>query len=242
VALRGERHEALPTSTDFSVWNGDDTFRANRAAQEGRLRAFIIGASVDSLTFERESLDTTYRRHHFEAPFGARLTDPTGKRDAVSLWRLDWTSELSTPDLLSSDFDFRRHIVSGRASIFASRYQEVGARAIAGWSAGVLPPQREFSMGGIGSVHGYDFKTTTGDAMQVVNVLGWHNGLQLLAFVDAGRTTRHSETLALAGAGSPWLKGAGWGIGVGPVRVDFGYPLRKGSHPLQVLVRIGRTF
>ena len=245
AALRGERHEALSTSTDFSVWNDDDVFRTNRAAQEGSLRAFVVGASVDSLTFDRESLDTTYRRHHFESPFGARLIDPTDKRDPVSMWRIDWTSELSTPDVLSSDYDFRRHIVSGRAVVLASRHQEVGLRAIAGWSTGVLPPQRQFSMGGIGSVHGYDFKTTTGDAMQLVNVeyaLGWRNAFQLIAFVDAGRTTLRSETPALASGSSMWLKGAGWGIGMGPLRVDFGYPLGKGPHPLQVLVRIGRTF
>ncbi len=245
AALRGERHQALATSTDFSVWNDDEAFRSNRLAQAGQLRAFVVGASVDSLTFERESLDRTYQRHHFETPFGGRLADPAGKRDPLSMWRIDWTSEISTADVLSSDFNFRRHIVSGRARAIASRHQEVAIRAIAGWSDGELPPQREFSIGGIGSVHGYDFKARIGDALQLVNVeyaVGWPDGLQLLAFVDAGRTPRTRTAFSGAVAGSPWLKGAGWGVGLGPFRVDFGYPIGSSSHPLQVLLRIGRTF
>ena len=73
------------------------------------------------------------------------------------MWRVDWTSEISTPETLQSDFDFRRHIVSGRARLALSPHQDLGVRVIGGWTDGILPPQRQFSIGGIGSVHGYDF-------------------------------------------------------------------------------------
>ena len=55
-------------------------------------------------------------------------------------------------------------------------------RVIGGWSRGVLPPQREFAIGGIGSVHGYAFKGSVGDTMALMNVecaLGWRSGPQL---------------------------------------------------------------
>ena len=57
-----------------------------------------------------------------------------------------------------SDFDFRRHILTGRARVLISEHQNFGVRAIRGWSGGALPPQRLFAIGGIGSVHGYEFK------------------------------------------------------------------------------------
>jgi len=242
AALRGERHAALEATSDFSLWNGDEAFRPNLAARAGRLNALVFGASVDSLGYDRESLDTTYRRHQFETPFGRHLADPTGKGDATSMWRIDWTSEISSPGLLGGDFDFRRHILSGRGRVMASEHQEVTARVIAGWSDGELPPQRQFAVGGIGSVHGYGFKESTGATLQLINLeyaVGWHNGVQLIAFVDAGHT---SVARSIAATEAPWLKGAGWGIGLGPFRVDFGYKLAGSSHPVQVLLRLGRTF
>jgi outer membrane protein assembly factor BamA len=110
----------------------------------------------------------------------------------------------------------------------------------------VLPPQRQFAIGGIGSVHGYEFKESVGDSMALLNfeyALGWRTGAQLVGFLDAGRTTSR-----LAGVTSPaavdgeWLKGIGWGIGLGTFRIDFGYKLAKDAGPVQVLLRFGRTF
>jgi hypothetical protein len=242
---RTERHAPLETKSDFSLWNGDDAFRPNLLARSGRLNAIVLGGSVDSRGYDHESLETTYRRHQFETPFGDRLVDPNGKRDPVSMWRLDWTSEISSPDALASDFDFRRHIVSGRGRLHASEHQEVAARIIGGWSDGNLPPQRQFAIGGIGSVHGYSFKESIGDRLQLINLeyaVGWHDGPQLIAFFDAGRTTLRRPAGAVSGADSPWLKGAGWGIALGGFRVDFGYKLDDAPSSVQVLLRLGRTF
>jgi hypothetical protein len=245
VAWRGERHAALETTTDFSLWNDEEPFRPNLAARDGRLSAVVVGASIDSRGFDRESLDTTYRRHQFESLFGDRLSDSPDSQHAFAVWRVDWTSEISAPEALNSDFDFRRHIVSGRGRVFASRHQEVGARVLGGWSGGVLPPQRQFAIGGIGSVHGYPFKASTGDTLRLMNVeyaVGWHNGPQFLAFLDAGKTTlRPTNDLRLLVEPS-WMKGAGWGVGLGGFRIEFGYPLRAGPRPVQVLLRFARTF
>jgi hypothetical protein len=41
---------------------------------------------------------------------------------------------------------------------------------------------------------------------------------------------------------APWLNGIGWGIGVGDVRVEFGYKVNDIPGSLQVLVRLGRGF
>lgn len=243
--FRSERHDSLQVTSDYSLWNDDEAFRSNVDARGGRLNAVVIGASYSSRRFDRESLETSYLRHQLESLFGSNLDDPRRPREDYRLWRIDWTSEISSPGTLDSDFDFRRHIVSGRVRAEVSPHQEVGARVMGGWSQGVLPPQRAFAIGGIGSVHGYDFKESVGDTMALMNfeyAVGWRSGPQLLGFLDAGRTTRRLATVSPATTDGEWLKGVGWGIGLGTFRIDFGYKLAKESGPVQVLLRFGRTF
>jgi hypothetical protein len=242
LAWRGERQENLPDRSDFSFWNGDDRFRPNVAVRNGRLNAIVLGASIDGAGFDTESLDATYRRHQMDAPFGERLSIPD-RAGRLPVWHVDWTSEVSTPDALGSDFDFRRHIVSARMRR-VSHHQEFGARAIGGWSDGILPPQRTFALGGIGSVHGYQFKEAVGDAMTLLNLeyaVGWRQSLQLLGFFDAGRVTTRQPTLSPDARA--WMKGIGFGVVLGDaIRIDFGYRLDAIPHSPQVLLRFGRTF
>jgi hypothetical protein len=238
-AWRAERHDPLSTASDFSFWNGDEPFRSNIAAGGGRLHALVVGASADSHGFERESLEASYRRHQLETPFGAQLNDPAWKRDPRPIWRVDWTSEISEPGAFGSHFDFRRHIVTGRARVLISEHQNFGARAIRGWSGGMLPTQRVFAIGGIGSVHGYEFKEVTGDALTLLNLeyeVGWRGALTATGFFDAGHVG------AATGAPSPWLKGIGFGVGLGGLRIDFGYKTNAIPSSLKVLLRFDRTF
>ncbi|HEV3140824.1 MAG TPA: BamA/TamA family outer membrane protein, partial [Vicinamibacterales bacterium] len=238
AAYKSERHENLAIQSDYSLWNSDELFRPNLFARSGRLSAVVVGASIDGEGFDRESLESSYRRHQLETPFGARLRDPNDDDDMTRVWRIDWTSEISTPGALQSDFDFRRHILSGRARLPLSEHQDVSVRAIGGWSGGVLPPQRQFALGGIGSVHGYEFKEAVGDTMSLVNLeyaLGWRNGVQAIGFFDAGRVRAGSNDAQV-------LKGVGFGVNVSGFRVDFGYKLDDIPKSLQVLVRFERTF
>lgn len=236
---RSEAHDVLGVETDFSIWNGDEDFRPNRAASAGKLNALIVGASFDSVGFERDSLAETYRRHQLERPFGHLLRNPDRHAGDV-MWRVDWTSEIASPARFGGDFEFSRHIVSGRALLPLSSHDEIRGRAIAGWSQGLLPPQRQFGIGSIGSVHGYGFKEAVGDRLLLFNAeyaIGKLNGVHVVPFFDAGR-------VATAAPGSAtWLKGAGFGLAAGrDLRLDFGYKLDDIPGSLQVLFRIGRTF
>jgi hypothetical protein len=246
-AWRGERQEPLPTTSDFSIWNGDEPFPPNPIAVDGRLNALLVGASATSRSFDHESLEATYRRHQLDNLFGERLDDFEGKHDTTPVWRLDWTSEISGPGAFGGDFDFRRHIVSARSRLALSEHQTFGVRAIGGWSEGVLPPQRQFGVGGLGSVHGYDFKQQVGDSIALLNLeyeLGWRRGLKAIGFFDVGRAALRQTQGALAPQtpDTPWLKGVGFGVGVSDFRVDFGYLLDEIPSSLRVTVRIGRTF
>ena len=235
AAWRTERQENLPIESDFSFWHGDDVFRPNVIARDGRLNALVIGGSIDSQGFEQESLDATYRRHQIQSLFGERLDRPRSRTDPSAIWRIDWSSEISEPDAFNSDFDFRRHIVAARYRKPLSPHQEFGARAIAGWSGGTLPPQRLFGIGGYGTVHGYAFKESIGTSLALVNLeyaLGWRDGFTIVGFYDTGRTA----------ANEAWLKGVGFGIGLGDFRIDFGYRLSAVPGSLRVVLRFDRPF
>ena len=246
-AWRGERQENLVVESDFSLWNDEEPFRPNLAASDGRLSAIVIGASLDGDSFDRESLGATYRRHLLDRPFGERLEFPDGRRDASPIWRIDWTSEISTPGGLRSDFDFKRHIVSGRASVPISEHQDFGARVIGGWSDGLLPPQRQFAIGGLGSVHGYAFKEQIGNTLALINLeygLGWRNNFEIVGFFDAGHAMFRNVVFIPEAAPRDigWLKGVGFGIAIAGARLDFGYKLDAIPSSLQVTLRLGRTF
>jgi hypothetical protein len=43
-------------------------------------------------------------------------------------------------------------------------------------------------------------------------------------------------------ADTPWLKGVGFGVGVGDFRIDFGYKAAEIPSSLSVIARFGRTF
>ena len=240
VAYRHEREEPLRVETDFSFWNGNEAFEPNPPAQDGHLSSLIVGATADSAGFDGESLEATYRRHQLANLFGGRLAEPGHDSDLAPRWRLDWTTEISTPTGLQSDFDFTRHILAARSEVPLSRHQSVAARGIVGWSTGTLPPQRFFSAGGIGSVHGYEFKQEIGDSLALMNVeyaLGDLTGLRVIGFFDAGRATFRS-----ASVDPEWLKGTGFAIGMGSVRLDFGYQLDHIPSSFQFLLRFVRNF
>jgi hemolysin activation/secretion protein len=120
-----------------------------------------------------------------------------------------------------------------------SAHEEVRGRAIGGWSGGALPPQRLFSLGGIGTVHGYGFKEAVGDGLLLFNVeyaLGRLDGPHVVPFFDAGRVWRPDGKTA-------WLHGVGFGFGLTrELRVDVGYKLDDFPGSMQVVMRLGHTF
>jgi Omp85 superfamily domain/Surface antigen variable number repeat len=234
AAWRAEEHEPLINEADYAVFrDGGDNFRPNQLATPGDHRAVVLGYTLDTRGLEQETLERTYERHLFTSLFGT-----TGRRAPGA--RIEWISEIATEDL-GGDFDFTRHILNARA------YGQFGphgfrVRGLTGGSSGVLPPQRQFALGGIGSVHGYSFKEAAGEGMFLFNVeyrLGSRSpgGARLMAFFDAGRVWD-----PVAGSREDWLKGIGGGFEIGEFRVEFGWRLDDIPKSLQVLVRFGPTF
>jgi hypothetical protein len=232
VSWRAYRHEPLTNRAEYTVFRDDRAFRDNLQAADGRIRALMIGYSLDTRGLARESARGSLRRHTAPGFFGTHGGTGRGVR-------VEWTSELAR-EAFGGDFDFTRHVGNARLYLPVAPAHAVRGRLMAGLSSGDLPPQRVFALGGIGSVHGYAFKEARGERMVLGNLeyqVGDDRGLRGLAFVDLGRVYR-----PLAGSTPDWLTGVGVGVGLGDLRVDFGWRAADGPSSLQVLVRFGPTF
>jgi hypothetical protein len=233
AAWRDERQESLPVSTDFSVFKDDEPYRINPAIEDGESRAVVLGAAWDSRGFETESLARSYGRHQLDQPFGAAADHGLG-------WRIEWSSEIARPSY-GGDFDYTRHVLSARGWMPLGPRQRLGARVIGGWSGGDLPAQREFAVGGFGSVRGYTFKEARGREMALVNLeygLRIFNRGRLLVLGDAGRAFKTFEDST-----DKWLSGVGVGWEFNDdLRVECGWRADDIPQSLQVVVRLAPPF
>jgi outer membrane translocation and assembly module TamA len=228
------RHEPLSNEADFSLFRDDESFRTNRLASDGQLRAFVFGYTLDSRGLADETGRASLRRHSVSDFFGSFGGDDPGVR-------LDLTSEIAREDF-GSDFEFTRHIGNARAYFPFASGQRLNLRLAVGTSTGTPPPQRLFGLGGIGTVHGYAFKEAIGERMLLANAeyhLGSYRNARVIGFIDLGRVFRPVETLS---EGTDWLTGLGVGFAVGDLRLDFGWRADNVPDSLQVLVRFGPTF
>jgi outer membrane protein assembly factor BamA len=122
----------------------------------------------------------------------------------------------------------------------------VSARGMFGFSNGTLPVERLFAVGGIGSVHGYGFKESGGGTgMTLLNAEYsvslsegpvHRHGVSVFAFYDAGRVTTP------LGTDDKWLRGVGFGVGSGTVRLEFGFRANDIPQSRQILLRFAPTF
>ena len=239
LMARWDRHEPLLNATDFSFFRDDATFRMNPPVDDQRVHTWIIGYTFDTRPMTGAGEKRTYERHLRDNLFGFGLRQQPGLR-------LEWSSELAG-HRLGGDARFDRHIMNLRGYLAFSDRQLFAARGIVGVSNGVLPIERRFALGGIGTVHGYAFKETVGTGMALVNaeyrvrlLRGARynrNGLAVFGFYDAGRVTG-----PLDGSSTDWLQGTGFGVGISGIRVEFGFRANDIPRSRQVLVRLGPTF
>jgi hypothetical protein len=232
ASWRAERHEPAANSADFSLFRDGHPFRESTAVTDGRLRAIVLGYTLDTRGLDDESRRATYRRHAGQRLFGHYGGGAPGLR-------LELTSELA-PGGLGGDFDFTRHIANWRAYVPLSPRQHVHGRLLVGTSTGAPPAQRLFGLGGIGTVHGYRFKEAIGERMVLGNLeyhLGSLRHARLIGILDVGRVYAPVE-----GSSGEWMTGLGVGLGLGDLRIDFGWRTEDIPKSLQVLVRFGPTF
>lgn len=240
ASWRWDRHEPLANATDFSLWRTDREYRANPLVADAELGALVLAYSFDSQDLDDESIAQRFARHLVDDLFRSGLRNRSG-------WRIDWTSEIAG-HAMKGDYEFTRHILNARGTTRLGARQTIAVRGLFGWSDGELPLERQFAVGGIGSVRAYKFKEAVGKELALFNaeygfrILGKSDPdpgpgpLRLLMFFDAGRIggpIRGSDD---------WLTAVGVGVQGGGVRVEWGFRTDDIPKSAQVLVRVGRTF
>jgi hypothetical protein len=239
VMARWDRHSPLPNTTNYSFFRDSAVFRPNPLVADERVNAFVFGYTFDTRPLTSAGSAVTYDRHLKDSLFGVGVRRQPGLR-------LEWTSEVAG-HALQGDAQFDRHILNARGYLPLGPRTLLSARGLFGWGNGTLPLERQFAIGGIGTVHGYSFKEASGTGLTLINaeyrvnltsdVALNKNPLSAFVFYDAGRTTSLFNTTR-----TPWLSGTGFGFGFGDVRLEFGYRTDAIPKSLQVLVRVSPTF
>jgi hypothetical protein len=167
----------------WSLFGGDFSFDPNFSSVDTSLRPQLISDlnnTTDVGLHASIELDT---RHH-------------GDSFRRSAWHFSGEGQWSRPSY-DSDFDYKRYLLSLR------RYQKVHRRAMLigrvmyGKTEGAAPIHKQFFLGGLGSLRGYDFKEYRGTEFWMGNIeyrLRFPNhDLAVAPFLDFGKITNGGD-------------------------------------------------
>ena len=151
-----EDHEILFKSTDWSLFNQNAPKRSNLRIDEGNLRSVTVGYNFNSLKAPARQIQ------NFRA---VSIPDYRTKHG----WRGNFSVEYAD-ERLKSDFNFNLyHFTIVRYNQLLSNHN-LDFRLEGAFSDGPLPRQRLLYLGGVGTLHGYDFKEFVGDNTLLFNV------------------------------------------------------------------------
>lgn len=224
AAYRSEEYLSLGRATRWSLF-GDGSFRPNPAIDEGQMNSVVL------------TLD------------GGSIRDLADRPRGVA-FRL----EAEIGQGLGGDFDFARYLGDVRAYARMSQDAGLSVRLRGGFGDGTLPLQRTFTLGGIGSVRGYDQNQFAGTRMALANIelalydpdiADWLlNNVTVMGLFDAGWTNGQAGMNAFAMDDVVSSAGFGLAFDERQVRIEVSWPLRdlgSGRDP-SIWLRINPTF
>ena len=171
-----EDHEILFKSSDWSLLNKNALKRSNLRIDEGHFRSVTVGYNFNSLRAPApiQSGSTFRVAESSEQDLRTRQTRNSG---TVSIsdyrvkhgWRGNFSVEYANKRL-NSDFDFNLyHFTIVRYNQLLSNHN-LDFRLEGAFSDRPLPRQRLLYLGGVGTLHGYEFKEFVGDNTLLFNV------------------------------------------------------------------------
>jgi hypothetical protein len=204
----------------------------------------------------RRSFRDYYRRRGMQVFAGFR---PSAQHEVLASMRWDRHEPLANEadySLFRGDDEFRPNPLVADAELNALVFgytfdtrgldQTIAARGLFGWSDGELPLERQFAVGGLGSVRGHDFKGAAGSGMTLVNAeyslnvagspVDAHGSLKMLLLFDAGRVREPVRGT------DDWMNGLGVGLQTGPLRFEWGWDLERSPKYGRFYMRLGRGF
>lgn len=229
-------YESLPWKTDWSLFGGKKHFRPNPPVFDGIMRSII--ASIDYSTIDQMSWER-------------------------SGWDVHGSAEYAGSDL-GGIFSFNRYLVDVRRYQPVGYFSKLSTRVRIGTSSGVLPYQKAFEFGGIGTVNAYPYKEFFGNRMVLANIEYLIHGrsldesdfwpleilspFSLILFLDAGWADYVPAHVSYS-AGFETLKwntlksdvGVGIGSRDGTLRIAWAWRTDQRSSPV-LFFRISRPF
>jgi hypothetical protein len=223
VGYLSDEYRSMENQTEWSIFGGNKRFRPNPAIDEGKMHSIVSSAGLSTVT--------------------STMYGPEG-------WSILATVEVADKKF-GGEFTFNRYVADIRRYQPLGRYDNLNIRVRAGTAEGLLPLQKTFEIGGLGTLQGYPFKGEMGNRMLLMNAelivngdfLGdlsfWPSwlmrGINLLILTDAG-LVRNVDTEAL------WTNGFS-GIGFSDFRHDVGAGVatRNGSFRLAFVWRTDRS-
>lgn len=242
VAFHADRYTSLADNASWALFGGKRVFRANPAIDDGRMRSVVANLGISS------------------ASRASRI--PHG-------WTAFAVAEVSDPVAFGGEFDFEKYVFEIRRYQPLGKHDRVNVRVRGGTAHGVLPRQKMYELGGLGTVPAFGFASMPGDSaganrMLLINaeyllsgdvlhdLSFWPSGLlrhvNFILLADAGFTrTVSSSTSPLSGFGgihwSDFRSDVGIGLAnvSGSVRAAVVWRTDR-SEPARFIVRFSRPF
>lgn len=212
LAYRNDKYESVEKNIDWALFGGDKKFAGNPEIDDGYMRSI----------------------------YGELYLDTRNNKDLpVRGWYGKISVETSNSKL-NSDFSFNQYIFELRRYQTFGRYERIDMRFRAGSSAGNLPLQKTYKIGGISTLRGFDYKEFSGNRMLLANFeynispkmftsnFLFFDGIRYVTFLDLGAAwftnnlTDKNEWTAKGHEGFSHLK---WN----DIKCDFGVALTSSS-------------
>jgi hypothetical protein len=216
IEYMDDEYASLERRADWSLFRGSHMFRPNPPIEEGDMKSVALSYTLD-----------TVNRHRCV---------PNGALVRLSVERAG--------ERIGGDFDFTTVTLDARNYVKLNPSQFLRYRFMLGSRRdGRLPVQRQFYVGGIGTLRGHDYKELTGDQMLLGNIeYGAYAGrdVGLYMFVDSGK--------AWYGDGGFADQRLELDVGVGVeilcegTQIYAAKDVKDSDSPILVGVRLNRTF
>lgn len=141
IGYSADQYDSLVQRTDWALFGGNKSFRPNPAVAPGTMRS--ANASI--------GLTTTEKTSHGPEGWAFVATGEFGKK------------------MTGSDYSFNQFLFDLRRYQPLGRYDNFNIRLRVGSSEGILPLQKMFEIGGLGTLHAYQYKQDAGNRMVLVN-------------------------------------------------------------------------
>lgn len=233
LAYRSEFHNSVRNHTDWALFGGDNRrFSVNPAVDEGRLRSLYGEVYFDT------------RNNHERPQYG---------------WYARLSMETSTQQGLGSDFSFNRYMLDVRHYTPLSRSEQLNVRFAAGSGTGRFPVQKQYRLGGLSTLRGYNNKSIRGNRMLLANVeyrftpardflITPFNRVAYIIYFDAGHAWFANGEKPSDGFDTVRLRDFKTDIGIaltdikGKYRFSIAKRLDDGRRPLTFIFRLVKPF